>query len=168
MLDSNANPIRLLRRVLAVLAVGLLVLCAGCSSSAPQASVQVPAGPSGEVTYDRPNPRTLSAEQVSLLVDLAYDQAGLPVDSPTEGIKNRARSVIDKESGRQVDSLAEITPSPGGADLADGASHTAARGLGALIPETFRLYHRPSTSWNIYDPVANVAALIAYLHARAA
>ena len=36
------------------------------------------------------------------------------------------------------------------------------RGLMQTIGSTFRAYHWPGTSWNIYDPLANVAAAINY------
>ena len=36
------------------------------------------------------------------------------------------------------------------------------RGLMQVIGATFRAYHWPGTSWNIYDPLANIAAAINY------
>ena len=36
------------------------------------------------------------------------------------------------------------------------------RGLMQTIGSTFRAYHWPGTSWNIYDPLANIAAAINY------
>ncbi len=36
------------------------------------------------------------------------------------------------------------------------------KGLMQVIGSTFRAYHVPGTSWNIYDPLANVAAAIHY------
>jgi len=36
------------------------------------------------------------------------------------------------------------------------------RGLLQTIMSTFRAYHWPGTSWNIYDPLANIAAAINY------
>jgi uncharacterized membrane protein len=40
------------------------------------------------------------------------------------------------------------------------------RGLMQTIGATFSQYHLPGTSWNIYDPVANIAAGIRYIQAR--
>lgn len=40
------------------------------------------------------------------------------------------------------------------------------RGLMQTIMATFRSFHQPGTSWNIYDPVANIAAAIRYIKAR--
>ncbi|MFI6439740.1 transglycosylase SLT domain-containing protein [Streptomyces sp. NPDC050759] len=36
------------------------------------------------------------------------------------------------------------------------------KGLLQVIPPTFRAYHVPGTSWNIYDPVANITAAANY------
>ncbi|MEU9522051.1 transglycosylase SLT domain-containing protein [Streptomyces sp. NPDC048224] len=36
------------------------------------------------------------------------------------------------------------------------------KGLLQVIPPTFKAYHVPGTSWNIYDPVANIAAACNY------
>ncbi|MEV5318974.1 transglycosylase SLT domain-containing protein [Streptomyces sp. NPDC052687] len=36
------------------------------------------------------------------------------------------------------------------------------KGLLQVIPPTFQAYHVPGTSWNIYDPVANIAAACNY------
>ncbi|MFE9496310.1 transglycosylase SLT domain-containing protein [Streptomyces collinus] len=40
------------------------------------------------------------------------------------------------------------------------------QGLAQVIPPTFRANHVPGTSWNILDPVANVAASIRYITRR--
>lgn len=40
------------------------------------------------------------------------------------------------------------------------------RGLMQVIGSTFRAYHVNGTSWNIYDPLANVAAALNYARAR--
>ncbi|MBW8818734.1 MAG: transglycosylase SLT domain-containing protein, partial [Streptomyces sp.] len=36
------------------------------------------------------------------------------------------------------------------------------KGLLQVIPPTFRAYHVAGTSWNIYDPVANITAAANY------
>lgn len=40
------------------------------------------------------------------------------------------------------------------------------RGLMQTIMSTFRGFHQPGTSWNIFDPIANIAAAIRYIKAR--
>ncbi|MEV8022493.1 transglycosylase SLT domain-containing protein [Streptomyces sp. NPDC086554] len=42
----------------------------------------------------------------------------------------------------------------------------ASRGLMQVIPPTFKAYHQAGTSWDIFDPVANIAAAINYIKAR--
>lgn len=40
------------------------------------------------------------------------------------------------------------------------------KGLAQVIGETFRRYHQPGTSGDIFDPVANIAAALNYIRAR--
>ncbi|WNC02988.1 transglycosylase SLT domain-containing protein [Streptomyces sp. CGMCC 4.7035] len=40
------------------------------------------------------------------------------------------------------------------------------KGLLQVIDPTFRAYHVPGTSWNIYDPVANITAACNYAYHR--
>ena len=40
------------------------------------------------------------------------------------------------------------------------------QGLMQVIPPVFHKYHMPGTSWNIMDPVANIAAAIRYIRGR--
>ncbi|GGX08146.1 transglycosylase SLT domain-containing protein [Streptomyces noursei] len=42
----------------------------------------------------------------------------------------------------------------------------ASSGLMQVIPPTFKEYHQSGTSWDIFDPVANIAAAINYIKAR--
>jgi SLT domain-containing protein len=41
-------------------------------------------------------------------------------------------------------------------------SGTPSKGLLQVIDPTFRTYHVPGTSWNIFDPVANITAACNY------
>jgi hypothetical protein len=43
---------------------------------------------------------------------------------------------------------------------------TPSKGLMQVIDPTFRAYHEPGTSWDIFDAVANIAAAINYIRAR--
>ncbi|MGW2864294.1 transglycosylase SLT domain-containing protein [Streptomyces sp. NPDC001205] len=42
----------------------------------------------------------------------------------------------------------------------------ASRGLMQVIPSTFKAFHQAGTSWDIFDPVANIAAAINYIKSR--
>ncbi|MFJ5532499.1 phage tail tape measure protein [Streptomyces sp. NPDC093261] len=48
----------------------------------------------------------------------------------------------------------------------NAAAGDPSRGLAQTIGSTFRAYHQPGTSGNIYDPVANLAAAINYIRSR--
>lgn len=48
----------------------------------------------------------------------------------------------------------------------NAAAGHPSQGLMQTIPSTFNAYHQPGTSWNITDPVANIAAGINYIKAR--
>jgi SLT domain-containing protein len=53
-----------------------------------------------------------------------------------------------------------------GAIVADGYPSGCSRGLMQVIPWNFAHYHEPNTSYNIYDPIANIAAGMNYLMSR--
>src|SRR5690606_30435683 len=44
----------------------------------------------------------------------------------------------------------------------NAAAGTPSKGLLQTIEPTFRAYHVPGTSWDIFDPVANIAAACNY------
>ncbi|MFI6206845.1 transglycosylase SLT domain-containing protein [Streptomyces sp. NPDC051041] len=44
----------------------------------------------------------------------------------------------------------------------NAANGVPSKGLLQVIPPTFQAYHVPGTSWNIYDPVANITAACNY------
>ncbi|WP_235482201.1 transglycosylase SLT domain-containing protein [Streptomyces roseoverticillatus] len=48
----------------------------------------------------------------------------------------------------------------------NAASGDPSKGLAQVIGSTFRAYHQPGTSWDILDPIANVAAAINYIRDR--
>lgn len=52
-----------------------------------------------------------------------------------------------------------------GAYQSDGSRFQCSRGGWQCIPQTFAAYHQAGTSYQIYDPVANVAASMNYIMA---
>ncbi|AJC54001.1 tape measure protein [Streptomyces sp. 769] len=48
----------------------------------------------------------------------------------------------------------------------NAAAGDPSKGLCQVIGSTFRAYHQDGTSWNILDPIANIAAAINYIKAR--
>jgi hypothetical protein len=49
---------------------------------------------------------------------------------------------------------------------ANAAAGTPSKGLLQTIEPTFRAYHVPGTSWDVFDPVANIAAACNYAASR--
>jgi SLT domain-containing protein len=66
--------------------------------------------------------------------------------------------LIGRESGGNPNAINRT-------DSNAAAGHPS-QGLMQTIPGTFNAYHQPGTSWNITDPVANIAAGINYIKAR--
>jgi SLT domain-containing protein len=72
-------------------------------------------------------------------------------------------TLIGRESGGRPSMVAtEPATAPGGIQP-DGRGLGFARGIAQTIPATFARYHQPSTSTNIYDPVANICASMNYV-----
>lgn len=149
-----------LRRTLAALCAIAAALVLGSCASEPVASI-APGTVLEEVQFERPAKQTLTTDAVKNLLNEAYIAAGSPPGQ--EALLAEATAIIGAESGNQVAMLKDPL---GAGPLPDGSSDHAARGLGALLPATFAAYHQEGTSWNIYDPLANTSALLAYLAAR--
>jgi SLT domain-containing protein len=87
------------------------------------------------------------------LVDLALAMLGLPLS-----LAGQVLYQMQTESGGN----------PNAINLTDSnamAGHPS-QGLLQTIPSTFAAYHVAGTSWNIVDPLANIAAAINYARAR--
>ncbi|WP_251018903.1 transglycosylase SLT domain-containing protein [Streptomyces sp. ISL-11] len=48
----------------------------------------------------------------------------------------------------------------------NAASGTHSKGVGQVIDPTFRAYHQSGTSWDIFDPIANLSSVINYIRDR--
>ncbi|MER6979360.1 transglycosylase SLT domain-containing protein [Streptomyces carpinensis] len=64
--------------------------------------------------------------------------------------------------------MRESSGNPNAINLWDSnaAKGTPSKGLLQVIAPTFSTYHVPGTSWNIYDPVANITAACNYAYHR--
>ncbi|KUL43126.1 lytic transglycosylase [Streptomyces sp. NRRL F-4489] len=64
--------------------------------------------------------------------------------------------------------MRESSGNPNAINLWDSNAQAGipSKGLLQVIDPTFRQYHVPGTSWNIYDPVANITAACNYAAAR--
>ena len=67
-------------------------------------------------------------------------------------------TIASYESGFNVNAI-NLTDS-------NAAAGDPSRGLMQVIGTTFTAYHQPGTSWDIYDPTANIAAAINYIKSR--
>lgn len=70
------------------------------------------------------------------------------------GLVNDVLYQMQTESGGRANAI-NLTDS-------NARAGVASRGLMQVIPPTFAAYHWPGTSWNIFDPLANIAAALNY------
>lgn len=96
-------------------------------------------------------------------IDAALDEVG--ITDPVARARWHAgyEVLIKRESGGNVDAVNRTDSNAHGAIQPDGAPAGSSRGLTQVTPGTFRQFHAPGTSTNIYDPVANIAASIRYV-----
>ncbi|MCM1967792.1 transglycosylase SLT domain-containing protein [Streptomyces sp. G1] len=71
---------------------------------------------------------------------------------------NGLATIVRRESGGNVRAVNNWD--------SNARAGTPSKGPAQLIEPTFRAYHQPGTSWDIFDPVANLAAAINYIRAR--
>jgi hypothetical protein len=82
----------------------------------------------------------------------------LKMNGLNTGLLNKVLSQMRTESGGNPNIIQGIH------DVNSGGNE--ARGLMQVIPPTFKAFHFPGTSWNIFDPLANVAAALRYAKSR--
>lgn len=89
------------------------------------------------------------------IIDAALAAAGVP----PPGTKAQWEAGLNTLIGR------ESSWNPRAINLSDinAQSGDPSRGLAQTIAATFQAYHAPGTSWDIYDPVANVASAVRYI-----
>lgn len=118
---------------------------------------------SEQIEYQPTNRGVLAPTEVDEIIREAATLNGISdYDQSLEWVTG-LRSLIDRESGRNSDAVAQNNLGP---VAADGRSTQAPRGLAALTPEVFGEHHRKGSSRNIYDPVANTAAAIGYIDSQ--
>lgn len=120
-----------------------------------------------EIAFE-PTGMTLSKPQVMQVIEKSLDNNGVSTDPQ---VRARWREILLnqwwKESSyvpdavNRQDSNAQI---PGPA-RSDGAPAEATRGIAQMKPSTFATHHVAGTSNNIFDPVANGSAGVAYMMA---
>ncbi|MFF4837928.1 transglycosylase SLT domain-containing protein [Streptomyces sp. NPDC001315] len=136
-------------RTLAVAGTGAAVLALpllGATSASAATSTSVTAAPAAATTYTN-NLDGWIRESLAVMA-----QHGIP--GTYNGIY---RNVIRESSGN-----------PAAINLWDSNAKKGipSKGLLQVIDPTFNAYHVSGTSWNIYDPVANITAACNYAAAR--
>lgn len=98
---------------------------------------------------------TIASAAHTLIIGQALKAAGV---TPSSAWISGLNTLITRESGWNASAinLTDINAKNG----------DPSRGLAQVIAATFNAYHAPGTSFNIYDPIANIAAAIRYIVAR--
>ncbi|RPE39739.1 SLT domain-containing protein [Streptomyces sp. Ag109_O5-1] len=101
---------------------------------------------------------TIPSGQHKSVIDQALKAAGAPPPGTKAQWEAGLNTLITRESGwnPKAINLTDINAKNG----------DPSRGLAQTIMSTFKAYHAPGTSWDIYDPVANVASAINYIVSR--
>jgi SLT domain-containing protein len=89
--------------------------------------------------------------------------AGVPL---TDYWSDGLTELCKRESSDRPNAVNTTDPNATGPIVLDGHPRNCSRGVAQCVPETFAQYHAEGTSWQIYDPVANIAAAIKYIMAR--
>jgi hypothetical protein len=103
---------------------------------------------------------------VTAAIDAALDDIGISDPQARARWHAGYEVLIKRESGDNIDAVNLEDTNAHGPIQPDGAPEGSSRGLTQVTPGTFRQFHAPGTSTNIYDPVANIAASIRYVMAR--
>jgi hypothetical protein len=112
----------------------------------------------GSVTYAR----FAGTGNVAEWIRRACHFIGLPHDNWVRGYK----VLCARESSDQPNAINNHDSNAWGPIQSDGYPLHCSRGIAQCIPDTFASYHQESTSHDIYNPVANIAASINYVRAR--
>ncbi|MFD5697839.1 transglycosylase SLT domain-containing protein [Streptomyces lasiicapitis] len=95
------------------------------------------------------------------------------VDSDIAQAITKAMSLTGVSGSQWADGIATIIRRESGGNTravnnwdSNAKAGNASSGLMQVVPTTFKAYHQSGTSWDIFDPVANIAAAINYIKAR--
>ncbi|WP_370422495.1 transglycosylase SLT domain-containing protein [Streptomyces sp. QH1-20] len=95
------------------------------------------------------------------------------VDSDIAQAIAKAMSLTGVSGSKWADGIATIIRRESGGNAravndwdSNAKAGNASRGLMQVVPSTFKAFHQSGTSWDIFDPVANIAAAINYIKSR--
>lgn len=80
--------------------------------------------------------------------------------------KNGMMVLCERESSFRPNAVNDWDRNATGPIISDHHRLNCSRGVAQCIPDVFSHYHAEGTSWNIYDPIANIAASIKYIVTR--
>lgn len=134
------------------------------SLTQPASSFTGAGNPSGASSHQDVNlDRVPKTGSVAADIDAALDEVGITDPQARARWHAGYEVLIKRESGGNVDAVNRTDSNAHGATQPDGAPAGSSRGLTQVTPGTFRQFHAPGTSSDIYDPVANIAASIRYV-----
>lgn len=112
----------------------------------------------GAVTYGRFN----GGGDIDSWISRACQIMGIPAAHWSVGY----RTLCLRESSFRPNAINDYDSNAHGPIQSDGYPQHCSRGVAQCIPDTFASHHAASTSTDIYDPVANIAASIRYVMDR--
>lgn len=99
---------------------------------------------------------------VTAAIEQALDVLGITDPDARQHWRDGYQTLIRRESTFDAHAINNSDSNAVGPILADGGHAGSSRGLAQMVPGTFRAYHVPGTSDDIFDPVANIAASMNY------
>lgn len=103
---------------------------------------------------------------VTAAIEQALDILGITDPDARQHWREGYQTLIRRESTFNAHAINNSDSNAVGPILADGGHAGSSRGLAQMVPGTFRAYHVPGTSDDIFDPVANIAASMNYVMHR--
>jgi hypothetical protein len=103
---------------------------------------------------------------VTAAIEAALDAIGITDPEARQHWRDGYQVLIRRESTFDPHAINNSDTNATGPILSDGGHAGSSRGLTQVIPSTFRAYHVPGTSTDIFDPVANIAASMNYAMGR--
>ncbi|MUL61017.1 hypothetical protein B5P44_00255 [Mycobacterium sp. CBMA 213] len=122
---------------------------------------------SSGIAFQKTGMGVLSKSQMTAVIDESLDRNGISRDPQ---VRARWHDIMFnqgmRESSGNVDAINTKDVNAVGPTQADGAPLNCSRGVWQVTAETFGRYHVGGTSNNMYDPVANGSASVAYQMAK--
>ncbi len=96
-------------------------------------------------------------------IDGALDALGITDPQARENWREGYEILVHRESSDRIGAINNGDSNATGPMMTDGGYSGSSRGLAQVTPSTFRSFHVPGTSDDIFDPIANIAASMNYV-----